>query len=291
MGIVVNNLSYIYHPGTPLEKKAVDAVSFTLAPGEWLAVVGHTGSGKSTLVQHLNGLLLGQAGMVEVDGIPLVSGEKRLREVRRRVGFVFQFPEQQLFAENVFEEIAFAPRNWGVPEEELPSRVEQALARVGLGNDVLRRSPFSLSGGQKRRVALASVLGADPSYLVLDEPTAGLDGRGCEELMRLVTGLVSQGVGVVHVTHDLDLALSKAHRILVLEKGRQRAYGAREEVLATLLEEPVAGLCLPPLLECCAFLRRQGMAVPLCDDAVTVLAAVRKLFELGKERGGRKCGF
>ena len=168
MSIDVKGLVHVYHPGTPLETKALDGVSFKAEKGSWVAVVGHTGSGKSTLAQHLNGLLLPTEGSVSVDGIEVRQGEGSLRKVRQKVGLVFQYPEQQLFEETVFKEVSFGPRNWGIPADTLKDRVEEALGLVGIGSDLYEANPFRLSGGQKRRVAIASVLSSGPDYLVLD---------------------------------------------------------------------------------------------------------------------------
>lgn len=266
MSLKVVALGHTYHPGTPLETRALAEVSFHLDPGEWISLVGHTGSGKSTLAQHLNALLTPQSGSVEVDGLSSSGKPPELREIRRKVGLVFQFPEQQLFAETVEEELAFGPRNWGFPEEEIQARVREALESVGLPPAVLGGSPLNLSGGQKRRVALASVLASGPDYLVLDEPTAGLDARGVEELLVLLERLRRRGVGICHITHDLELALGHSHRILVLQGGRTVSWGTPEETVRHLQGEGIEGLVLPPVLEVAQRLRARGRSVPLTWD-------------------------
>ncbi len=263
MSINVKNLSHVYHAGTPLETAALRDVCFSVHEGEWVAVVGHTGSGKSTLAQHLNALLIPQSGSVSVDGRQICKGARDLREIRRKVGLVFQYPEQQLFAENILEEVTFGPRNWGVPEEALEGCVAEALAAVGLENLDRNRSPFSLSGGQKRRLAIASVLASRPSYLVLDEPTAGLDSLGRGDLLSLLGQLRKRGIGIVQVTHDLEIALSVCDRICVLEKGAALFWGTPQVVVEQMLDRPVEGLILPEVLQLARDLREKGWDVPL----------------------------
>ncbi len=267
MSIRVDSLCHVYHSGTPLETQALSGVDLLVERGEWVAVVGQTGSGKSTLAQHLNALLLPSSGWVKVDNIPTTAGAAELREIRRKVGLVFQYPEHQLFAESVREEMAFGPRNWKFPEEEIERSTWKALDLLGLSQDLLDRSPLQLSGGQKRRLCIASVLVSKPDYLVLDEPTAGLDANGRNELLRILKKLVEEGLGVVHVTHDLELALTMADRILVLEKGKAVFCGTPESLLDELLERPVRGLCLPPLLEFVSRLRSYGYSVPYTLDS------------------------
>ncbi|HRX25848.1 MAG TPA: ATP-binding cassette domain-containing protein, partial [Aminivibrio sp.] len=212
MSIIVSGLGHTYHPGTPLETHALRDISFEFPAGTWFSVVGHTGSGKSTLAQHLNGILLPMEGEIFIDGLEVKEKSPSLRDIRRKVGLVFQYPEQQLFAETVSDELAFAPRNWGVPEQDIPGRVAAAAAQVGLDEGCLGRSPFHLSGGEKRKAAIASVLSSLPDYLVLDEPTAGLDSFSRKELTRLLSGLRKEGMGILLVTHDLDIALQMSDR-------------------------------------------------------------------------------
>ena len=277
MSLVVENLSHTYHPGTPLETQALQGVSFHLEPGQWVSLVGHTGSGKSTLAQHLNALIPPQSGKVSVDGLDTQSAPKILREIRRKVGLVFQFPEQQLFAESLEEELAFGPRNWGFPPEEVRERVLRALASVGLPVSLLETSPLNLSGGQKRRVAIASVIASGPDYLVLDEPTAGLDARGVEELLHLLETLQSRGVGICYITHDLELALSRSERILVLQRGRTLSWGTPEETVQELQFREMEGLVLPPILELARHLRDRGRSVPLTWDWNRLASALAAL--------------
>jgi energy-coupling factor transport system ATP-binding protein len=274
MRLAVEHLFHVYHKGTPLETLSLQDVSFYVESGEFVSLVGHTGSGKSTLAQHLNALLLPQSGTISLDGRPAKEGDRQLRDWRRRVGLVFQYPEQQLFAETVDEELAFGPRNWGFPPEEVERRSRESLAAVGLDESLRSRSPFALSGGQQRRLAIASVLASGPEALVLDEPTAGLDTRGVGDLVFLLVRLVRQGIGVVHVTHDLEIALRTSDRILVLEEGKCAAWGTPKEVIRSLVEHPVRGLRLPPVLQVAVELRRRGFPVPLDPDPASLAGEI-----------------
>lgn len=266
MSIEIRDLEFVYHFGTPLETVALKGINFSIRKSEWLTIVGHTGSGKSTLAQHLNALLFCHKGRVTVDDFLLEQKSDHLRQVRQKVGLVFQYPEQQLFAETVFDEVAFAPRNWGVPASDIQERVENSMNRVGLPLSFLDRNPFQLSGGEKRRVAIASVLSAHPDYMVLDEPTAGLDSQGRKELIGLLTALREDGLGIVLITHDLELALSCSERILVLESGAQRFYGTPEDCIFSLLEKPVRGLLLPEVVQLSHDLLNRGFNVPVTSD-------------------------
>lgn len=276
MSIRVSSLRHVYHPGTPLETKALSGVDLTVEQGSWVAVVGQTGSGKSTLAQHLNALLLPTSGSVEVDGVSTTAAPSALRTVRRRVGLVFQYPEHQLFAESVLEEMAFAPRNWKFNEEDIRDTTIQTMKLLGLPEELLERSPFQLSGGQKRRLCIASVLAVRPDYLVLDEPTAGMDAHGRRELLGLLKGLVKERIAVVHITHDLELALAMAEQILVLERGKTVFYGTPTSLMDELLERPIRGLCLPPILELVSGLRDYGYNVPFTLDAVELAERLEK---------------
>ena len=277
MSIVVSALGYTYHPGTPLETVALEDISFQLDPGQWISVVGHTGSGKSTLAQHLNGLLPPQRGSVEVDGVPCRKGEAKLREVRRIVGLVFQYPEQQLFAETVFDEISYAPRNWSCPEQEVERRVRTAAERLGIPEASFGRSPFHFSGGEKRKIAIASVLAASPRYLVLDEPTAGLDTTSRKELLALLKELrSSEGLGILLITHDLEIALEMSSRILLLHEGRQFFWGAPDTLLPVLTERNAGRLVPPDILALSSRLLSRGCSVPLTWNWETLANALNR---------------
>ena len=227
MRIELENVRHVYAPGTPFEVEALRGVSLAVEPEEVLGIVGGTGSGKSTLVQHLNLLLPPTSGQVLVDGVDARTLAKN--ELRRRVGLVFQFPEAALFAPTVEEDVAFAPRQQGLGEDEVRERVGEALALLGAGH-LAGRSPFALSGGEKRRVAIAGVLAMAPEVLVLDEPTAGLDPAAREDLLGVVRSLRESGTSVVMVSHDLDEVAEVADRVCVLEGGEVRAAGTPEEV-------------------------------------------------------------
>jgi len=227
MKLELKDVRYVYAPGTPFEVEALRGVSLIVDPGEILGIVGGTGSGKSTLVQHMNLLLTPTNGEVLVDGVNARSLKKS--ELRRRVGLVFQFPESALFAPTVEEDVAFAPRQLGLDEEEVGERVRESLRALGAG-ELAVRSPFALSGGEKRRAAIAGVLAMKPEVLVLDEPTAGLDPATRQELLALILGLRRAGISVVLVSHDLDEVAEVADRVCALEEGRVRAVGTPAEV-------------------------------------------------------------
>jgi energy-coupling factor transport system ATP-binding protein len=237
-------------------------------------VVGHTGSGKSTLAQHLNLLLTPKSGKIEIDGKTAVPGSSGARELRRKVGLVFQYPETQFFAETVREEIGFAPSNWGLKKDELEDCVRAAAAAAGLTPEVLESNPFRLSGGQRRRVAIASVIAMKPDYLVLDEPTAGLDAAGVRDLTRMLNEIRAGGLAVVQVTHDLKSALEHSDMMLVLEKGREIYAGTPEETASYLAEHPVKGLVLPPLVRFAGRMRQSGFDIPIISGIPAMLGAL-----------------
>ncbi len=258
MPLIVKELSYTYNKGLPTEHPALHGVSFEASGGEIISILGHTGSGKSTLAQHLNALMIPQHGTVLVDGIDTSSGVAAAREARRKVGLVFQYPEEQIFAETVAEEIAFAPRNWGLREEEIQTIIPAAIKAVGLDEKILASSPYNISGGQKRRVAIASVIAARPSYLVLDEPTAGLDGKASDELINTLRKFAEEGMGIIHITHDIELALALSAKILVLEEGRRLSWASPEETAALICEKKIKGLAMPEVLELARRLKMAG---------------------------------
>jgi energy-coupling factor transport system ATP-binding protein len=227
MKLELRNVSHVYAPGTPFEVEALRGVSLVVEQGEVLGIVGGTGSGKSTLVQHMNLLLTPTSGDVLVDGVDARTRQKS--DLRRRVGLVFQFPEAALFAPTVEEDVAFAPRQLGLGEGEVRERVRESLRAVGAG-ELAARSPFALSGGEKRRAAIAGVLAMKPEVLVLDEPTAGLDPATREELLALILGLRQTGISVVLVSHDLDEVAEVADRVCALHGGRVSAIGTAAEV-------------------------------------------------------------
>lgn len=274
MPLVVENLSCTYNLGLPSERAALSGVSFEVERGAVVSVLGHTGSGKSTLAQHLNGLIAPQGGSVTADG---VSSAAAPRDMRRKVGLVFQYPEEQIFSEKVFDEIAFAPRNWGVPEGEIEGRVRWAARETGLGETLLDASPYGLSGGQKRSVAIASVISARPSYLVLDEPTAGLDFAASSAFISMLERLAASGTGVTLITHDIELALDISSMILVLEEGRAVSWGTPEETAEAVVSRNIKGLAAPEILEISAKLRRAGKISKLAWSADALMDELRRV--------------
>jgi energy-coupling factor transport system ATP-binding protein len=264
MSITIKDLSCLYNKGTPFEVLALDKVSLSIGQGEFIGIIGSTGSGKSTLVQHLNGLIRPTMGEVLIDGHSLADKTTDLRRVRRTVGLVFQYPEHQLFEETVFADVAFGPKNQGVPESELRERVHEALALVGLEPDtIVDRSPFELSGGQMRRVAIAGVLAMRPQVLILDEPTAGLDPQGRDELLEQLQGLHKQsGMTVILVSHSMEEIARVATRLIVLEHGKIVADGQPRQVFAEAEMLTSIGLGVPQVTELMLALRERGFKVP-----------------------------
>jgi len=246
-------------PGTPFEKTALDDVSFTIGDGEFVGLIGHTGSGKSTLIMHLNGLLKPTSGEVIVDGLNLAEKGVSLRAVRERVGLVFQYPEYQLFEETVVADVMFGPKNLGLSEAECRARAEEALGQVGLRDAALwEKSPFELSGGQKRRVAIAGVLAMKPGTLILDEPTAGLDPRGRDEIMGLMKDIHAAGTTLIMVSHSMTDVSRLCGRILVMNRAKLTIDAAPAQVFADEKRIREAGLTLPPCAVLAEKLRAAG---------------------------------
>ena len=275
MPIEIKHLDHIYMPGSPFETKALDDVTLTIGDGEFVGLIGHTGSGKSTLVQHLNGLMKPDHGSVIVDGMDVSDKNTDLREIRRRVGLVFQYPEHQLFEETVRKDVSFGPRNLGCSEQEIEERVVKACHQVGLSDEKLDMSPFDLSGGNKRRVAIAGVLAMRPRVLVLDEPTAGLDPRGRNELLELIRGLHDEeGNTIVMVSHSMDDISALAQRIIVMNEGRVSMDGTPREVFAHPQELVDMHLGVPAAAQLAMELRKRGYNLP---DNVYTLDEMRSL--------------
>ena len=250
-------------PGTPFETRALDGVSLSIADGEFVGVIGHTGSGKSTLVQHLNALLKPTLGSVYVNGLNLNDKDTNLRDVRRAVGLVFQYPEYQLFEETVRKDIAFGPNNLGLDAADVEARVREAAQIVGLSEDLLDRSPFDLSGGQKRRVAIAGVLAMRPNVLVLDEPAAGLDPRGRREMLALVRDYHARGgVTVIMVSHSMDDVARMCSRIIVMNHGKVAFDAPPAQVFAHGDELVAMGLGIPACAQLANRLREKGFEIP-----------------------------
>ena len=286
MSIVIEHLNYVYMQGGPYETKALDDVSLTIHDGEFVGLIGHTGSGKSTLVQHLNGLILPTSGQITVDGMDLADKNTDKRAIRRRVGLVFQYPENQLFEETVAKDIAFGPKNLGLDEAQIDRRVRTAMRRVALDYDKLsQRSVFELSGGQMRRVAIAGVLAMEPQTLVLDEPCAGLDPKGREEILGLISDLHREsGATIVMVSHSMDDVAALAERVIVMNHGKVTMDGAPREVFSRGEELRAIGLDVPQAVELAQKLREKGFDVP---EGIYKIEEVRAAVEAIVGKGGR----
>ena len=286
MGIRAEHLSYTYGGGTAFEQPALRDVSFEIPDGQFVGLIGHTGSGKSTLIQHLNGLIRATEGKLFVDGENIYEKGYNMRALRTKVGLVFQYPEHQLFEIDVFKDVCFGPKNMGLPQAEIEQRAKEALGMVGLTEKFYKKSPFELSGGQKRRVAIAGVLAMKPKVLVLDEPTAGLDPRGRDEILDRVKALNSEwGLTVILVSHSMEDVAKYADRLLVMSGGEKRFDGTPKEVFKHYEELEELGLSAPQVSYLVQRLRGAGM--PLSDEITTVAEARDALRELLK--GGAPC--
>src|SRR3712207_5537449 len=247
MSIEIKNLTHIYMPGSPFERKALDNVNISIEDGEFVALIGHTGSGKSTLIQHINGLLKASSGNIIIDGVDITSEKVKLSEIRKKVGLVFQYPEYQLFEETIEKDIAFGPKNLGLNDEQVSKRVKKAMNIVGLDYDVYKdKSPFDLSGGQKRRVAIAGVVAMEPKVLILDEPAAGLDPKGREDILEKVKQLKEEyNMTIILVSHSMEDVAKIAERVLVMDKGRCILDGTIREVFNEVDILESVGLAVP----------------------------------------------
>ena len=282
--IQTKGLTYRYGIGTPFEKTAVDHVDLEIESGSFVGIIGHTGSGKSTLIQHLNGLLKPTEGSILLDGKDIWAEQAQMRQVRFRVGLVFQYPEYQIFEETVAKDIAFGPRNMGLAEEEVQARVKETAAIVGLSDDILEQSPFLLSGGQKRRVAIAGVMAMRPEVLILDEPTAGLDPRGREEILEEIKAYRRQtGATILLVSHSMEDVARHAQQILVMNAGKVFCYGTVENVFRRSQELQAIGLAVPQITRVCNALRAKG--IPLTEDIFTVEQAKEQLIAWYRKKG------
>ena len=279
----VKNISYIYSAGTPFEHTALEDVSFSLHRGEFVGVIGHTGSGKSTLMQQLNGLLKPTAGTVLLDGQDIWSDKKVTRQARFRVGLVFQYPEYQLFEETVYKDIAFGPKNMGLKEDEIDRRVRQAASFVGLTEKQLEASPFDLSGGQKRRVAIAGVIAMEPEVLILDEPTAGLDPIGRAEILGNIEAYrKAKNATIMMVSHSMEDVARLTDRLLVLNGSHLAMDGTPAEIFARAQELKDMGLNIPQVTQVFLHLRELGLDV---ENVYTLDQAVAQIKRLA---GGRE---
>ena len=262
MGIALENVSFTYQEGTPLVSTALSDVSLTIEDGSYTALIGHTGSGKSTILQLLNGLLVPSQGSVRVFDTLITSNSKNkdIRQIRKQVGLVFQFAENQIFEETVLKDVAFGPQNFGVSEEDAEQIAREKLALVGIDESLFNRSPFELSGGQMRRVAIAGILAMEPAILVLDEPTAGLDPLGRKELMNLFKKLHQSGMTIVLVTHLMDDVAEYANQVYVMEKGRLVKFGKPSDVFQDVVFMEEVQLGVPKITSFCKRLADRGVS-------------------------------
>ena len=261
--IRLESLRHVYSRGTPFEKTALDDVSLDIPSGQYVAILGHTGSGKSTLIQHLNGLLTPTSGRVLFDGEDIHRSKEALRDIRFRVGLVFQYPEYQLFEETVYRDIAFGPKNIGLSESEIDEHVRLGARFAGVDESLFSLSPLELSGGQKRRIAIAGVMAMEPDVLVLDEPIAGLDPAGCRALLKNIKEYHRSTHGtVILVTHDMDVAASEAQRLVVMNKGAIALDGTPAEIFSRPTELRSMGLDIPDATALAQALRERGVEIP-----------------------------
>lgn len=270
MSIKIENLTHVYMPKSPFEKKALDNVNLVIEDGEFLALIGHTGSGKSTLIQHLNGLLEPTSGRILVDDIDITNKEAKLTEIRKKIGLVFQYPEYQLFEETIEKDIAFGPNNLELSSEEVSRRVKKSMEMVGLDYETYKNvSPFDLSGGQKRRVAIAGVIAMEPKVLILDEPTAGLDPKGRDDILEQIKLLHEKyKMTIVLVSHSMEDVGKLAQRIVVMNKGKVELLGKPSEVFKEVETLEKIGLAVPQVTYLMRVLRERGFDVS--DEIFTV---------------------
>jgi energy-coupling factor transport system ATP-binding protein len=279
-------LTHIYNEGASFEKTALDNINLKIEYGECVGIIGHTGSGKSTLIQHLNALLKPTSGQVLVDGLDINADKKALKKIRERIGLVFQYPEHQLFDLTVYKDVSFGPLNMGISKEETDVRVRESLRQVGLSEEFYEKSPFELSGGQKRRAAIAGVLAMRPELLILDEPTAGLDRRGRDEILNHIKALRDEKnrQTIILVTHSMEDIARVTSRLMVMSHGKIVCDGVSAEVFdrkAELLES--IGLAVPQIAELARRLREKGVGIP--EGVMTSGPAAEALFKLANEKG------
>ena len=280
MSIKIENLTHVYMPKSPFEKKALDNVNLLIEDGEFLALIGHTGSGKSTLIQHLNGLLEPTSGRILVDDIDITNKEAKLTEIRKKIGLVFQYPEYQLFEETIEKDIAFGPNNLGLSSEEVSRRVKKSMEMVGLDYETYKNvSPFDLSGGQKRRVAIAGVIAMEPKVLILDEPTAGLDPKGRDDILEQIKILHEKyKMTIVLVSHSMEDVGKLAERIVVMNKGKIALMGKPAEIFKEVDTLENIGLAVPQVTYLMRALREKGFDVS--DEIFTVEQGSKELLRV-----------
>lgn len=278
--IKAENVNYIYQPNTPFARQALYDINLEIPDGSLCALIGHTGSGKSTLIQHFNALVKPTSGKIEIDGIDVTDKKADLRLIRRTVGLVFQYPEHQLFEETVYKDIAFGPVNMGLDKNEIDKRVRESAALAGLKEKYLERSPFELSGGQKRRAAIAGVLAMQPKVLILDEPTAGLDPKGRDDILNTIKSLHKQNreMIILFVSHSMEDVAKTAEHVIVMNKGRIEMQGSTAEIFTQTERLRNIGLNVPQITRLCDRLRSAGINLP--DNIYTVKAAAKAIAPL-----------
>lgn len=283
MSIKIENLVHIYMPKSPFEKVALNNVNLEINEGEFIALIGHTGSGKSTLIQHMNGLLKPTSGKIIVDGEDITKQGVKLTDIRKKVGLVFQYPEYQLFEETIEKDIEFGPRNLGLPDEEITRRVKRAMKMVGLDYEVYRNnSPFDLSGGQKRRVAIAGVIAMEPKVLILDEPTAGLDPKGRDDILNQIKVLHDEyKMTIILVSHSMEDVGKLAERIVVMNKGEIALEGTPNKVFKEIETLENIGLAVPQVTYLMRALKSKGFSVS--DEIYTIAQGKQELLKILKE--------
>ena len=279
MSVKVENLTHIYNEGLPHESVAVQDVSFSIEDGQIAGIIGHTGSGKSTLVQHLNGLIKPKTGSIYIDGENICDGKTVMREIRKKVGLVFQYPEYQLFEETVFKDVAFGPKNIGLADEDLEDRVREAIELVGLDYEQIKdKSPFDLSGGQKRRVAIAGVIAMKPKVLILDEPTAGLDPKAHRDVLDMIIRVHEHENNItIMVSHNMEDIASMCDKVIVMDRAHAVMEGTPEEVFARRTELKQMGLAAPPVTELIDMLNDRGFK--LDGNILTRDKAVEEIYK------------
>ncbi len=283
----IENLSYTYNEGMPGATKALDNVNLEIEEGTFVGVIGHTGCGKSTLISHLNGLTKPQQGAIYLDGKDIWKDYKDIRQVRFTVGLVFQYPEYQLFEETVYKDIAFGPKNMGLKDEEIDKRVKMAAEFCGITKEMLDASPFDLSGGQKRRVAIAGIIAMQPRVLVLDEPCAGLDPEGREQILSQVKNYhLTTGGTVILVSHSMEDIANYADKVLVMDSGKVYKYAPTEEIFQDAENLSKMGLGIPDITK--VFLKLREMGIDINTDVYTIPYAIKTLLKYKDKNGGAK---
>ena len=284
MAIILDNINYIYSEGTAYQRQALKNINLQIKDGEFIGLIGHTGSGKSTLTQHLNGLIKATSGSIYYNGQDIYEKDYNMKELRTKVGLVFQYPEHQLFETTIIKDVKFGPSNLGLPDLEVDLRSYEALKQVGIGEDMIDLSPFELSGGQKRRVAIAGVLAMKPEVLILDEPTAGLDPKGRDEILDQIAYLHKErNITVILVSHSMEDVAKYVDRLIVMNNGQVMYDDIPKRVFANYKELEAMGLAAPQVTYVMNELREKG--IPIRTEATTIEEASEEILRLAKEKG------